>query len=85
MKPEQSTAELQLVDEFVLNSESVLTTRSQINEFLKRYPRYCDFCLLCNLCAIKYIHIFRFAFTHKKENMSGNNVTLIRLFLDVGI
>ena len=35
-KTEQRTAEQQLVDEFVLNTDFSLATRTEINEFLKR-------------------------------------------------
>ena len=42
-KTEQRTAEQQLVDEFVLNTDFPLATRTEINEFLKR----CIFSLEC--------------------------------------
>ena len=35
-KTEQRTTEEQLVEEFVLNTDSPLATRTEINEFLKR-------------------------------------------------
>ena len=69
-KTEKRTAEQQLVDEFVLNTDFLLATRTEINEFLKR----CFSVLNSNI--FKYI-IFSNAYTHAYCSKNMQNVSFV--------